>query len=148
MAPVADRSTVVVGFDGSEDSRRALLWAADECELRHSALVVVHADRWTPVALELPAFDEEEKTEEEILEDGIRAARASHPTLDVTGRRVPPPAGESLVEGARGAVLLVVGSRGLGHLQQMMLGSVSRYCAEHAQCPVVIVRPPRPPRST
>ncbi|KAJ9559111.1 hypothetical protein OSB04_013725 [Centaurea solstitialis] len=37
--------------------------------------------------------------------------------------------------------LLVVGSRGLGHIKRAVLGSISDYCAHHAKCPVLIVRP-------
>ena len=137
------RPVVVVGFDGSEDSRRALEWAAEECELRGCVLEVLHADRWSPIALSLPTFEEEERTEETLLDEGVRLARAEHPALDVRGRRVSPPAGESLVTAAEGASLLVVGSRGLGHLEQLVVGSVSRYCVEHAPCPVVVVRASR-----
>ena len=130
----------MVGFDGSEDSRRALEWAAAECELRKAKLVVLHADRWSPVALELPAFEHEVDAEEGVLDEGVHWAVSEHPSLDVSGRRVPPPAGESLVAASRDALLLVVGSRGLGHVRQMLVGSVSRYCVEHATCPVVVLR--------
>lgn len=142
MASEDGRSAVFAGFDGSEDSRRALAWAAEECELRHSVLVVLHADRWSRVALALPTFEEEEHAEEAVLAEGIQLVAKEHPTVAVEGRRLPPPAGESLVDAARHASLLVVGSRGLGHLQQLLLGSVSRYCVEHATCPVVVVHAP------
>ncbi|XP_071690530.1 uncharacterized protein [Rutidosis leptorrhynchoides] len=39
--------------------------------------------------------------------------------------------------------LLVVGSRGLGQIKRAVLGSISDYCAHHAKCPVLIVRPPK-----
>ena len=44
-----------------------------------------------------------------------------------------------LTEEAAGADLLVVGSRGLGGFRELLLGSVSRECAQHAPCPVLIV---------
>ena len=45
-----------------------------------------------------------------------------------------------LVDEAEGADLLVVGSRGHGGFAGLLLGSVSQQCAQHASCPVVIIR--------
>lgn len=45
----------------------------------------------------------------------------------------------ALVRVARGAAMLVVGSRGAGAVARAVLGSVSGYCARHADCPVVII---------
>ncbi|XP_013611712.1 universal stress protein YxiE-like isoform X2 [Brassica napus] len=39
--------------------------------------------------------------------------------------------------------LLVVGSRGLGKIKRAFIGSVSDYCAHHANCPILIVKPPK-----
>ncbi|KAI9309562.1 hypothetical protein BJ944DRAFT_258290 [Cunninghamella echinulata] len=37
--------------------------------------------------------------------------------------------------------LLIVGTRGLSEFQGMLLGSVSKYCLQHCQIPVTVVRP-------
>jgi nucleotide-binding universal stress UspA family protein len=49
-------------------------------------------------------------------------------------------AAQALVDAAKDAAMLVVGSRGLGGFMGLLLGSVSRQCAQHAASPLVIVR--------
>jgi nucleotide-binding universal stress UspA family protein len=51
-----------------------------------------------------------------------------------------------LLDEAASADLLVVGSRGLGGFAELLLGSVSHECAQHATCPVVIVHRPKDSR--
>lgn len=60
--------------------------------------------------------------------------------VDVEAVAVEGPAASALVDAARDADLLVVGSRGLGGFTGLLLGSVSQQCVQHATCPVVIHR--------
>jgi nucleotide-binding universal stress UspA family protein len=137
---------IVVGIDGSDQSKHALRWALDEARLRHTSLRVVYA--WTmPIYVGYgvtagPVFDPTElrdaaqarvdKTVEEVVGNATG--------VDVEGKAVEGPPASVLVEEADGADLLVVGSRGHGGFTGLLLGSVGQQCAHHARCPVVIVR--------
>ncbi|MFF3605753.1 universal stress protein [Streptomyces sp. NPDC002463] len=63
----------------------------------------------------------------------------SHVVVGVDGSPASYPA-KVLIEAQAGAGLLVVDGRGRGGFTSLLLGSVSRQCAVHASCPVVIVR--------
>jgi nucleotide-binding universal stress UspA family protein len=130
---------VVVGVDGSVDSTEALAWAADEARMRAAILEVVHASFYRSALVE--KFPEEIAREHSILDLAVAEATALEPTIQVTGRIVEPPAAKALIELSDGAALLVVGSRGLGGFKELELGSVSHQLAQHARCPVTIVRP-------
>ncbi|RKS71030.1 nucleotide-binding universal stress UspA family protein [Actinomadura pelletieri DSM 43383] len=131
---------VVVGYDGSEGSVRAVDWAADEARARGVPLSVLHA--WGvyhggPVAV--PVLDLQEIAEE-TLNGALEHVRKVAPDLKVRAvlRRWPAPA--SLIEASRTADLLVLGPRGLGGFAGLVLGSVGAQVAAHAACPVIIVR--------
>jgi nucleotide-binding universal stress UspA family protein len=142
--------SVVVGIDGTEASREALRWAADEAKLRGTALRVVHS--WSrPYAVSgpnpqshRPAVDEED-TERRLAEDLVDRELAAT-GVEVTGvpiEREPVegrPA-KTLIDAAQHADLLVIGSDPHGRLAHEPLGRVGRECVQHAPCPVVIVRP-------
>lgn len=132
---------IVVGVDGSPTSLDALEWAVREARLRRATLEIVHTSLFRQVALELDAFAKCKELERSILDAAVAKARAMAPEINVRGRITDPPAGESLVDVSKDADLLVVGSRGLGHLKKFTLGSVSQDCVHHAQCPVAIIRP-------
>jgi nucleotide-binding universal stress UspA family protein len=63
-------------------------------------------------------------------------------TLDIEVAVLDGAASLRLLEFDRAADMIVVGSRGRGGFSGLLLGSVSQHLAEHARCPVVIVRPP------
>jgi nucleotide-binding universal stress UspA family protein len=146
MAPSADcdlvqgSPRVVVGVDGSDGAIEALDRAVEESRLRRAKLEVVVSWRYWPsegVTMVTPSFDEDAR---KIAAASLDAVRASAPELEVIQRISPEPAPRELVRCARGADLLVVGSRGLGAFRGLLVGSVSQHCARHASCPVLITR--------
>jgi len=140
--PPPPAAGIVVGVDGSEHSLWALDWAADEAERRRVPLQVLHVNFWTDEALRLPAFAEQDQIDSEELRTAVDRAEKRHPGVNVVGRRCAPPAAEALVDASRTAELVVVGTRGLGLMENLTLGSVSHYVACHAHCPVVLVPAP------
>jgi nucleotide-binding universal stress UspA family protein len=85
--------------------------------------------------------DEYERVSREVLDETVDAVVESV-DADVGVHRVliEGAAAQALLSAAIDAELLVVGSRGLGGFKELLLGSVSHQCANHAPCPVVIVR--------
>ena len=140
-------SVIVVGVDQSEGARAALRFALEEARLRQARLRVVHA--WQFGYIGAPGFEgslpavggdlaEFHEAAEAALDETLRGMVADGVAIE---RRVDQGAAAPvLIEESRDADLLVVGSRGHGGFAQLLLGSVSQQCAQHAFCPVVIVR--------
>ena len=137
---------IVVGVDGSEPSIRALQWAARQAEWSGATLEVVTA--WTfpehpaPLGLEIhvPWPDELIAQARVKLDEVIGDAL---PDMDPQRLHASVNRGSAvrvLLDAARDAELLVVGSRGRGAMAELLLGSVSEHCVRHAGCPVVVVR--------
>lgn len=142
-----DAGRIVVGVDGSDSSKRALRWAVRQAELTGAAVEAVTAWdipqfhgslAWLP-----PSSSDEgalEARARQELEDAVKEVLGSRPPGEVRPVvRYGTPA-SVLLEAAREASLLVVGSRGLGGFAGLLLGSVAQHCAQHAACPVVVFR--------
>jgi nucleotide-binding universal stress UspA family protein len=138
---------VVTATDGSEESLRAVEWAAGEA-VRHSVpLRIVSAAALPPLMTGLQVRPDRDHVADLVRNErdraldaaASRAARVAPGLVIVTDPLGGPPA-EAVTETGDGALILVVGSRGAGAFTAMVLGSVSRYAAAHAACPVVVVR--------
>jgi nucleotide-binding universal stress UspA family protein len=136
---------IVVGTDGSEQSLRAVDWAARDAALRDVPLRIVSV---APLSQGLDLFTRPapysaavRETAERALDDAFAVASMTTPGLTIdTALRTGEP-GPVLARAAERAALLVVGSGGHGNrFAGMALASVSRYLAAHAPCPVVIDR--------
>lgn len=134
---------IVVGVDGSPQSRAALDWAVEEAKLRHGTILALTAWHFPYVSDALrQAWDYRvfESDAETILEAEL--ARVGSQGVEVTGRTVQSNPASALVEASREADLVAVGSRGHGGFAGMLLGSVSAQTVHHAHCPVLVFREP------
>lgn len=138
---------IVVGIDGSPGATEALRFALREAEIGGDAIIAVTAWDVPPgayggvrsVALAHEFFEEDGRAH---LDRCLDAAGASRSGAAVEPRLVKGDARRVLCHAAESADMLVLGSRGLGGVRSLLLGSVGMYCVHHAPCPVVIV-PPR-----
>ncbi|MGW6077666.1 universal stress protein [Streptomyces sp. NPDC055186] len=134
-------SPVVVGVDGSVESLAAAGWAAQEAVRRGRVLRLLHARNWHPGQdrAELASAGGRQPARR-VLRAAQEHVRAACPEAPVDDRQVAGPATAALVEAAAGAELLVLGSRGLGPVTGLLLGSVALGVVARATTPVVLVR--------
>ena len=135
------RPRIVVGIDGSEQSKAALRWALAHSALTGAAITAVTSwqfpasygfgyvptDAWRP--------DEDAAR---TLEQTVAEVTGDDRPADLRAVTCQGNPAEVLIEESEGAVLLVVGSRGHGGFSGLLLGSVSSAVAERAHCPVLV----------
>jgi nucleotide-binding universal stress UspA family protein len=138
---------IVAATDGSEESLRAVGWAAREAELRGAPLRIVSAAELLPRMIGSHAMsdydtltDTVRQHRDQALAAATERATQTAPGLLIDADHLDGPPAEAVTEAGSGALMLVTGSRGAGAFAAMILGSVGRYAATHAACPVVVVR--------
>lgn len=140
---------VVAGIDGSERDDATLAAAFDEAASYHAPLVVGYA--WNDISMlptlgtaiaAWPTWDALRDEATVLVERQLADWRAKYPTVPVTTRVACERPAAFLLDLARSAGLLVVGSHGRGGFTGMLLGSVARRLVHHADCPVLVVRQP------
>jgi nucleotide-binding universal stress UspA family protein len=132
---------IVVGVDGSKPSYDALRWAGYFASVLGARLDVVTAWEYPPSfgwAAIAPDWDPA-RDMAKVLADGVAAVFGDQPPANMALHVREGGAAKVLLDACRGAVMLVVGSRGHGGFAGLLLGSVSANVAEHASCPVFIV---------
>lgn len=140
--PVPVTKRILVGTDGSDHSKRAVEWAANEADRHGSILVVAHAWQY-PYGFTIEGVDLRDGIARVdaalLLDQAVEAAR------EITGSEVQSELIESgdveaLLELSKSADLLVAGASGRGRVATALFGSVAQSIATHAICPTVIVR--------
>jgi len=136
-------NVVVVGVDGSEQARVAVLEAAAQAERLSARLRVVCAVpqytgslAWVPTPMDRDALFADIKVQ---LDAGVAWLRSHFPALQVETQLVDGSPVDILVDASRHVELVVVGTRGRGGFTGMLLGSTSDGVLHHAKGPVMVV---------
>lgn len=134
---------IVVGVDGSAESKAALRWAGAMAHRTGATVEAVTVWQFpstyswdTGGTYDIDWQGDAEKAVTATVDSVFGPQRpVGLRTLALEGD-----AAQQLIGHAKDADLLVVGNRGRGGFLGVLLGSVSSKCAAHATCPVVIVR--------
>jgi nucleotide-binding universal stress UspA family protein len=133
---------VLLATDGSKDAALAARAAVDVCEGTGAELHVVHAWHSVPTARLRPFMRAElKKLGNELLGEGVKRVEDSGGL--VTGAHLlEGRAADEILDLAEqiGAGLVVIGSRGLGPVGRIALGSVSEAVIHHSRLPVLVLR--------
>lgn len=136
---------VVVGVDGSDQSHAALEWAAAEAVRRGLPLHIVHA---LGMPLIVSAYGGPERFQptseisgqaDAVVTSAKEKAAGLQPSLKIETVTALEEAPLALIRQSHPRDLIVVGSRGLGSVAALFVGSVSVRVAAQAPCPVVVV---------
>lgn len=131
---------IVVGIDGSDAAINAARWAVTEAVARNIPLRLVHAVPQRPAGGDAA----DDGLDVEYAEASLRAADAALQDLGepvkVECEIMHGSPESALLEQARSAALVCVGSVGIGRIASKVLGSTADAVARGAQCPVAIIR--------
>ena len=143
-------NVVVVGVDGSEQARVAVLEAADQAERLGATLRVICAVpqysgslAWVPAPMDRKALFDDIQVQ---LDAGMEWLRSHYPGLRAEDQLLDGSPVDVLVEASRHVELVVVGTRGRGGFTGMLLGSTSGGILHHAKGPVMVVPDREDPR--
>ena len=135
---------IVVGVDSSPGSKTALRWALNQARTSGAAVEAVTAwqdptvyDGWVPTPVDGDAIAT--SAESALANTVVEVRENRDQPVDVRITVVEGPAVQVLLAAAKGAELLVVGSRGRGAFTGMVLGSVSQHCVQHSPCAVAVI---------
>lgn len=135
---------IVVGLDTTAESVAASHWAAREALLRGVPLRLVHVEE-TFTVLDVPASGPDPRRGEAdpLLREAREELLARHPRLRIGTESLGGRPAAALAGAAADADMLVLGSRGLGTLAGVVLGSVGMAVVHALERPVVLVRAAR-----
>ena len=146
-SPSQRYSKIVVAYDGSEHSKRALMRAAAIAKQDSASLMVVNAVDTTmitlaPMSPPIPAevFEDIIKSGEDLESQALNLVK---PVVSgATGVSEEGNAAEIILKQAaeNGADLIVIGRRGISEVKRFLIGGVSSAVVAHSHCDVLVVK--------
>lgn len=135
---------IIVGVDGSPSSNAALEWAAQEAEIRGAILELIHAWNYPNLGYGgyVAVLEDFEKDASALLDEVVASVRKSYPNLKLVSSLIQGPTAQTIMDRAKEADMVVVGSRGRGGFSGLLLGSVGQQLVHHCPAPVVIIHIP------
>lgn len=139
---------ILVAYDGSEPSRKALQHAIGLAEAGEQSQVrVVHVFQFPQYFVGTAYATASAETNEELYEYAERLQQEAEGKVAVLGERATVvlqqgPPGQVIIDEADEfkADLVIIGSRGLSGLKEFVLGSVSHHVVQHAKVPVLVIK--------
>lgn len=154
---------ILVPIDGSKHAHSALKTALELAKIHKSELEILHVTSYSeeyvstrpesgvdPMSEESaspPEWINEymakvRENDEKMLSQALKDAETLYPKLKITAKLLWGRPGKSIVsEAEEGRFdLVVIGSRGLGGLAGLVLGSVSRQVVNESKIPVLVVK--------
>lgn len=144
--------TVVIAIDQSEHSENAWEYYLENVYKKNDRIIFVHAPEYTEAinspltsggvdpAIVVELIKKEKEMVKKLMEKytrKIKMAKLQGRLLEVNGKP-----GEAIIKVVKKerAILLILGSRGIGKVQRTIMGSVSDYCVHHSPVPVLVCR--------
>jgi len=132
---------VVAGVDGSQQSMAAARWAAGEAVRRGTTLRLLYAWPWVPhLFVGAPSADALQADSLDMLAETQCDLRVGNPGLVIESELLSYSTIDGLLAAGDDVELMVLGSRGAGGFEDLLVGSTSLAAAARANCPVVLVR--------
>jgi nucleotide-binding universal stress UspA family protein len=141
---MAQKKRILLAIDGSEHSHSVLEIAIGYAKLLDSGIILVHCHEKFPVNLGEPYRDSQIaniiRASEKLIAPFLQRLRSEN--IDVEDRLMEEPAGKMIPEIAEieKCELIVMGSRGMSNLTNLIVGSVATRVLQTAPCPVLVVR--------
>jgi nucleotide-binding universal stress UspA family protein len=141
-----DNSSILVAYDGSELSQKALKYAENIAKSNPKMNLHILTVKPLPVYYSIytaPVYDHVEEEAMAYLKNLLKTAvEQIHVTNPVETHLLTGAPAKTIVDFTKEHQidLIIMGSRGLGSVKELFLGSVSHYVVQSAKCPVLIIK--------